>query len=137
MRGPAFADLAAPRRTLYLQSVRTGGGSGNFGGVFDRADPGSIVGNRGESVVAPQALFFLNDPFVGEMARALAARVKSELPVETPARVQRLYALTAGRPATGLELEIAKVALGRTAGPDSWERYCQLIVCQNEFLYTD
>ena len=41
-----------------------GPGTSDFGRLFDRADPGSIVGRRGESVVAPQALFFLNDPFV-------------------------------------------------------------------------
>lgn len=71
--GTSFADLAVPRRTLYLQSVRTGPGSNQFSRLFDGADPGSIVAGRGESVVAPQALFFLNDPFVIENARALAA----------------------------------------------------------------
>ena len=52
----------------------------DFGRLFDRADPGSIVASRGESVVAPQALFFMNDPFVSELARALAARVAREEP---------------------------------------------------------
>src|SRR5262249_29177238 len=93
MGGPSFAELAVARRTLYLQSVRTGAGSGDFGRVFDRADPGSIVGSRGDSVVAPQALFFMNDPFVNEMARTLAARVKLDEPVQMEAQVQRLYAL--------------------------------------------
>ena len=55
----------------------------DFGRLFDRADPGSIVAERGESVVAPQALFFLNDPFVSEMARALAARIAREEPEAT------------------------------------------------------
>src|SRR5262249_25305426 len=94
--GSSFAELAVPRRTLLLQSVRRGAGSGDFGRVFDRADPGSIVGSRGESVVAPQALFFLNDPFVNEMARTLSARVKSNEPSSMEARVQRLYALALG-----------------------------------------
>ena len=57
-----------------------GPSSTDFGRLFDRADPGSIVAGRGESVVAPQALFFLNDPFVNEMARALAARIASDEP---------------------------------------------------------
>ncbi len=67
--GPAFAELAVPRRTLYLMSVRTGPSSSDFGRLFDRADPGSIVAQRGQSIVAPQALFFLNDPFVSDLAR--------------------------------------------------------------------
>jgi hypothetical protein len=137
MGGAPFADLAVARRTLYLQSVRTGAGSADFGRVFDRADPGSIVGNRGESVVAPQALFFLNDPFVNEMARAIAARIEREEIVPPEARVQSLYSLTLGRLPSPLELDLANRALARKAGSNAWERYCQLIVCQNEFIYTD
>ena len=83
--GASFADLAVPRRTVYLQVVcAPGPAATDFGRLFDRADPGSIVAERGESVVAPQALFFLNDPFVGEMAQALAARIAREEP--RPAR---------------------------------------------------
>ncbi len=72
--GPAFTDPAVPRRTLYLFSARTGANTSDFGRLFDRADPGSIVAQRGQSVVAPQALFFLNDPLVSDLARSLAAR---------------------------------------------------------------
>ena len=113
--GPAFADLAVPRRTLYLQSVRTGPSSTDFGRLFDRADPGSIVAVRGESVVAPQALFFLNDPFVSETARALAARVAREEPGATEARIRRLYALVLGRPPAPAELEPRPATPGRGA----------------------
>ena len=90
--GPSFADLALPRRTVYLQSVRTGPGATDFGRVFDRADPGSIVGKRGESVVAPQALFFLNDPFVtGNRQNARRKNRKRRIRGEG-AENQRLYA---------------------------------------------
>jgi hypothetical protein len=135
--GPSFADLAVPRRTVYLQSVRTGPGATDFGRVFDRADPGSIVGKRGESVVAPQALFFLNDPFVSEMARALAARIAGEAPPANEPRINRLYALALGRPPTPRELDLGSRFLASVEGAGGWERYCQLIVCQNEFLYID
>ena len=37
--GPAFTDLAVPRRTLYLMSARTGANTSDFGRLFDRADP--------------------------------------------------------------------------------------------------
>jgi hypothetical protein len=135
--GPSFADLALPRRTVYLQSVRTGPGATDFGRVFDRADPGSIVGKRGESVVAPQALFFLNDPFVTETARTLAARIASEEPAASVPRIRRLYALALGRPPSPQELELGSRFLAPKAGARGWERYCQLIVCQNEFIYID
>ena len=137
MGGPSFADLALPRRTVYLQSVRTGPGATDFGRVFDRADPGSIVGKRGESVVAPQALFFLNDPLVNEIARALASRIASEVTAAGEPRIRRLYALSLGRPPTQKELDVGSRFLARKGGDTEWERYCQLIICQNEFLYID
>ena len=135
--GPSFSDLAVPRRTLYLQSVRTGRGAGDFGRLFDRADPGSIVPRRGESVVAPQALFFLNDPFVIDAARALAARLAREVPRPNQVRIERLYALALGRPPSKGEIKVGTQFLAAEGSIDPWERYCQLIFCQNEFLYTD
>ncbi len=135
--GPSFSDLAVPRRTLYLQSVRTGRGAGDFGRLFDRADPGSIVPRRGESVVAPQALFFLNDPFVNDAARALAARLAREVPGPNQARIEWLYALALGRPPSRIEADLGAQFVATASGIDPWERYCQLIFCQNEFLYTD
>ncbi len=135
--GIAFADLAVPRRTLYLQSVRTGPSSTGFGRLFDRADPGSIVAVRGESVVAPQALFFLNDPFLSETARAVAARVVREAPESNEARIRRLYTLVLNRPPAPAELSLGEQLLATEAGINPWERYCQLILCQNEFIYID
>ena len=116
MRGPSFADLAVPRRTLYLQSVRTGPAATDFGRLFDRADPGSIVGTRGESIVAAQALFFLNDPFVSELARALAARIASEEPAAGEPRIRRLYALALGRPPGPPSSTLASRFLAAEAG---------------------
>ena len=98
--GPAFADLAVPRRTLYLLSARTGASTSDFGRLFDRADPGSIVDRRGQSVVAPQALFFLNDPFVNEHGpgpgRAAGARRAGGRP--RPASAGSTPSPWAGRP---------------------------------------
>ena len=135
--GPAFADIAVPRRSIYLQSVRTGINTSDFGRLFDRADPGSIVAQRGESVVAPQALFFLNDPFVNQMARGLAGRVMREGFASQQARIGRLYALALGRPPSTPEVELGMRLLSSDSGVDPWERYCHLILCQNEFLYID
>src|SRR5262249_57231646 len=78
--GAPFSDLAAPRRTLYLMSARTGANTSDFGRLFDRADPSLIVARRGHSVVAPQALFFLNDPFVSTAAKTLASPILNETP---------------------------------------------------------
>ena len=69
---------------------------------------------RGESVVAPQALFFLNDPFVSEMARALAARVAREEPGS-----QRGPHPPALRPRPG---PAARAGRARPRPADSWPR---------------
>ena len=73
--GPGFLDLAIPRRSLYLMSVRTGSKAADFGPLFDAPDSGAVVERRNLSTVAPQALFLLNDPFVIELAGALAERL--------------------------------------------------------------
>jgi hypothetical protein len=135
--GPAFADLPVPRRTLYLLSARTGANTSDFGRLFDRADPGSIVAQRGQGTVSPQALFFLNDPFVGDLARALADRVLREVPANFEARIRRLYLLTLGRPPTEQEIEMGMELLNSVAAGDPWERLCHLILCTNEFVYLD
>jgi len=138
--GPAFTDLAVPRRTLYLMSARTGAKTSEFNRLFDRADPSLIVAERGQSVVAPQALFFLNDPFVSGVAKNLAARILREAPANTEARIRYLYAVTLGRPPTHAEFDLGAKLLAPAAvpgGPDPLERYCLLIFCTNEFLFID
>jgi hypothetical protein len=135
--GPAFLDQAVPRRTIYLLSARTGANTSDFGRLFDRADPGSIVDRRGQSIVAPQALFFMNDPFVGNAARALAARVASEAASSALSRIDRLYAIALGRPPTPSEIEIGLGLLTADSEVDPWARYCQIVLCSNEFIYLD
>lgn len=139
--GPPFTDLAVPRRTLYLMSARTGANTSDFGRLFDRADPNLMVAQRGQSVVAPQALFFLNDPFVSGVAKTLAARLLGEAPANTQARINFLYTLTLGRLPTTAEIDLGTKLLAASAmvpgGPDPLERYCLLVLCTNEFLFVD
>jgi hypothetical protein len=135
--GPAFTDLTVPRRTLYLMAARTGANTSDFGRLFDRADPGGIVGQRGQTVVAPQALFFLNDPVVSRWARDLAARVAREAPEGDEARIRRLYTLALGRLPTRAEIDLGAQLLAPRGDANPWERYCHLILCTNEFVYLD
>jgi hypothetical protein len=135
--GPAFSDLAVPRRTLYLMTVRTGSNDAGFGALFDRADPSAIVDQRGASTVAPQALFFLNEPFVIAQALALAERMDRQAGGDNPARIRRLYATVFGRAPTAAELGIGLRMLRPAQTIDPWIRYCHLLLCTNEFLYVD
>ena len=135
MGGPAFQLLSIPRRTLYLMTTRTGAKTSSYGALFDRADNNSIVGKRTESIVAPQALFMMNDPFVAAQAVALSERVKVEVPAERPEeRMHRLYQIVLGRFATERELKIGRHIIdGDTIR--GWERLCLVLLCTNEFIY--
>jgi hypothetical protein len=138
--GPPFMDLDTPRRTLYLMAARTGANTSDFGRLFDRADPSMIVAERGQSVVAPQALFFLNDPFVSGVAKTLAAQVAREAPANTDDRIRYLYSHVLCRQPTKDELDVGARLLNVaavTGGADPLERYCLLLLSTNELLYVE
>jgi hypothetical protein len=135
--GPAFQEAATPRRSLYLMAVRTGAKAAEFGPLFDAPDCSGIVERRTESIVAPQALFLLNDPLVADLARALAERITREVPGGMARdRIVRLYEIAVGRPPTTEEVEIGSTFLAEPAA-DAWARYCHLLMSTNEFVYVD
>ena len=141
MGGPAFRDLNTPRRTVYLMTIRSD--RSNYRMLFDAADPTAIIDQRIDSTVAPQALFLLNDPFVLERARALAARLLKQAPDDDRGRIEWLYKLLYGRPPTQKEIDIGLAALDSTKSPQPtapesvWRQYCQILLCANEFVYVD
>jgi hypothetical protein len=136
--GPGFLDVAVPRRSLYLMSVRTGAKAAEFGPLFDGPDCGAVVERRNQTTVAPQALFLLNDPFVIDLAQGLADRVAREVPAGGDReRLDRLYQITLGRPPTPAEVEIGLDLLADSDGDNAWARYCHVLLCTNEFTYVD
>jgi hypothetical protein len=135
MGGPAVRDLAAPRRTLYLMTVRSD--RSGFGPLFDSADPTAPVDRRTLSTVAPQALFLMNHPFVLEQTRGLAKRVR-EAAKEDRQRIERAYELLYGRPPLAKEVQIGLKFLDTAKQTEkAWEEYCQVLLCANEFIYVD
>ncbi|HEV3343823.1 MAG TPA: DUF1553 domain-containing protein, partial [Pirellulales bacterium] len=136
--GPGFLELATPRRSLYLMSVRTGAKTADFGPLFDGPDCGAVVERRNQSTVAPQALFLMNDPFVLDLAAALAERIVREVSEEDDSRrIERLYQIVLGRSPTATEVEIGRRLLADSVGTDGWTRYCHVLLCTNEFVYVD
>lgn len=135
MGGPSVEILAAPfsgRRTLYGVIDRQ-----NLPGTFrtfDLASPDLATPVRHSTTVPQQALYLLNNPFVLEMASALAAR--PELKDMNPAlRVERLYRLALGRRPDPAEL---KDALGHAvARPAGLVEVAQALLCANEFQFVD
>ena len=135
--GAGFQDVALPRRSLYLMTVRTGAKAG-FAALFDAPDGGAVVEKRSVSTVAPQALFLLNDPFSMEQSRAVARRIAREFPSSSPEnQIRAAYRQVFGRPPTGEETAIGRALLQGTDQAERLERYCQLLLCANEFVYVD
>jgi hypothetical protein len=137
--GPAESDSSSPRRLIYLASSRKN--RSDFGSLFDRANPSLHVERRTVSTVAPQALYLMNNPWVFEQARGLAQRPDVAAERDPTRRIERLYRLVYGRPASAEEIELGRASLAVTpAGSDpqaAWDRYAQALLMTNEFLFVD
>jgi hypothetical protein len=135
--GPAGPDLNSPRRSLYIQTTRWT--RAYYSTLFDAADPDQSVGRRNTTSVAPQALFFLNHPFVQLQAGQLAQRLLVETS-DSPARLARAFRLLYGRPPTDAESAVAaeffraNETRGRAA---AWTDFLQVLFASNEFAYVD
>jgi hypothetical protein len=66
---------------------------------------------RGESIVAPQALHLLNNKAVHELAEAFAARVINDVGTDTQARVIRVHELATGSPPSAEALKTGMESL--------------------------
>jgi hypothetical protein len=65
-----------PRRTVYQPVIRTM--EPDVLQLFDGPPSAMTTGQRAQTTVAPQALFFLNAPFVQDCARRYAQRLAAE-----------------------------------------------------------
>ncbi|MDA1231769.1 MAG: DUF1553 domain-containing protein, partial [Planctomycetota bacterium] len=136
--GPGFLEVEVPRRSLYLMSVRTGAKTADFNSLFDGPDGGGIIERRSDSIVAPQALFLLNDVWLDQVSAALAARLMREAPAsDNEDRIDLLYEITLGRKPAPAEVEVGLQLVSDASEGISWDRYCRLILCSNEFIYVD
>jgi mono/diheme cytochrome c family protein len=108
--------------------------------AFDFASPDTSTAQRHVTTVPQQALFLMNAPFVVEQAKALAARPDLAARKTTDERIGYLYHLLYGRAPDGEEM-----ALGRRyveSAPSEkllspWEKYCQVLLLSNEFVFVD
>jgi hypothetical protein len=147
--GNAPADVAtqmhydSPRRSLYLPIIRTA--LHDFFAAFDYPDPAMLTGQRASTIVAPQALFLMNSPFVKARSHAFAERVR-ELGESDTARVRAAYALAFARPPTAAEIQGALAFLDQeeaalrdannpTPRASTWTRLCHVLLMSNEFQY--
>lgn len=126
------------RRAVYLPVIRNNLYS--FFTQFDFPDPTMPTGNRGATVVAPQALLMMNDPLVLDSAVALADRVLRAYSLRAQ-RVDYIYELALGRLPKADERRrdlqfLEEAAREQQLGErDAWSLYCQCMLMSNEFMY--
>jgi hypothetical protein len=135
------------RRSVYLPVIRNT--LFDFFQVFDFAEPHVTNGKRASTVVAPQALYLLNSPFVKEQARAFAEALLRD-PRDDVGRVRFAYLKAYGRPATDSEVQQSLVyvslyesALAATEKdpakrrPRAWQSFCHVLFAGSEFIYVE
>ncbi|MEX1039482.1 MAG: PSD1 and planctomycete cytochrome C domain-containing protein [Pirellulaceae bacterium] len=143
--GPFAAVYETNRRSVYLMVQRIS--RHPFLGLFDGADPNTSTAARVNSTVPPQALYFLNAPFVHDQAAALADRLRqhSQDPRE---RTDQACRLLYGRPAEEADHQDAEqffeAYLAELGSLDPAQRaieaeraYARILLSSSEFLYVE
>ncbi|MCB1226634.1 MAG: DUF1553 domain-containing protein [Verrucomicrobiales bacterium] len=117
------------RRSLYTPAFRNK--RLEMFEVFDFADINGPIGQRTRSTIAPQALYFLNHPFVIQQSRATAERLLADTALTTgDARLAWLWHSLLGRAPTPTEHQRAIDFVTVSAADDhgqQLENYTQLI----------
>ena len=138
------------RRSVYLPLKRERPvGELEILSAFDFPHPSEMTGARANTTVATQALFLTNAPFVKRQARTLAERLAKEQPSDERARINRLYLLTASRPAAPDEIktalafleqctkDLARISARNKARTTAWAQLCHAMLGSNNFLFRE
>jgi hypothetical protein len=135
------------RRTVYMPIVRNS--LPDILSLFDAADPNSIAAVRNDTTVPSQLLFLMNNPLMREQSGHFADRLLS-LDGPDAKRVELAYRLALGREprideveqaAQFLKVYVSAPAVQSRPEPErlklAWQSYCQVLFCENDFLYCD
>ena len=136
--GVASIEDGSRRRTLYNRVVRSD--RGGYRLLFDAADPSAIVDLRGESIIAPQALFVLNHPMIHESAEEIARIALFQGGDSDDAILQWLYRRVLQRDPTEEEIALAHEFITKLESESMlsrWAEWTQILLWSNEFIYVD
>jgi hypothetical protein len=143
---PFKAVYDTNQRSVYLMTQRIQ--KHPFLALFDGPDTNTSTADRPITTTPLQALFLMNNPFVHENARKLAARLLAEKKNDSE-RIDYAYRLTFGRPPTGEELDQARNYLAQVSqklqsglsqdqrNVRAWESLARVLYMSNEFVYVN
>ena len=137
------------RRSIFIQQRRTR--IPTLLENFDFPQMGPNCLQRGESVVAPQALHLLNNRMVHDLAEHFAARVRAEAGDDATAQLQRVWRIAIGRLPSDEEEQIGKelmiefrqkwIADGKVSEDEASAKallgLCHAVMNSAAFLYID
>ncbi len=134
----------SPRRAIYLPVVRNR--NYEMFSVFDYSNPAVHLDRRTDTIVAQQALFLMNSPFVADQARKLAESLLHQESLSDADRLRELCLRLYARPVTASEAEIAMHFLDSAAAPsgvapefearlETWTNLTHALLAANEFIY--
>jgi hypothetical protein len=109
----SLLNIEDPYRTIYLPVVRDN--IPELFSTFDFPGPTQIKGQRDVTTVAPQALFFMNNPLVAELADEIAAKAGKDLKAVYRLVLGREPSIEETRDAAELDLQTLAQALLGTA----------------------
>ena len=147
--GQEYSAYQTRRRSIYLPVVRNS--LYNLFELFDFANANAVTTRRGETTVAPQALFLMNSPFVHQQAQHFATELLRDAVNSQDKRlIGRAHEAVLGRQPTADErAEAARFieeAMARFSKEQpgsepprsaAWASYCQLLFGLSEFSYVD
>jgi hypothetical protein len=144
---PFKAVYDSPHRSVYLMTQRFS--RHPYLALFDGPDPNTSTGLRTSSIVATQALYLLNNPFVTEQARGLADRLIAYSP-DAPTRIELACQLCWSRRPTSDEVQQAVEYVSRyndelhesnltpaQRETEVWTSYARVLFASHEFSYID
>jgi hypothetical protein len=123
-------SAGARRRSVYRFIFRTL--PDPFMETMDCADASQLTPARTSSMTALQALSMLNNRFIVRYSEHLAQRIARE-EADPLKRIDRLYELTCGRPATPEEVD----AVSAYANKHGLANACRLVLNSNEFMFVN
>lgn len=139
--GAGTLDESQTRRSVYFMIKRSQ--LTRSLQLFDAPDHVLSAGARPSTITAPQALMFLNSPFVRSRASEFARRLEPAFRQSGAEAVRLGYELAVGRKPTSDELADAlrfleePGAAGVEARRQSLVDFCQVLFGLNEFVYVD
>ncbi|MFT5323317.1 MAG: hypothetical protein ACI8P0_001166 [Planctomycetaceae bacterium] len=115
--------------------------------IFDVSDSGQHVAQRSQTMVAQQALFLMNNPFVTERAKVLAGQLMSRS-TGFDEQLDWLHRTLYGRPVSDREASTLAAAFtefiedekaegtGQQSSASSvWQHIIHTMLCSNEFIH--